>query len=141
METVNGIEPSFLRLQLRALTVWLHSLMASTKRFELLSLAPETRVLPLDEVEITPYSVPRFLPLLINFLMAHLTYDYVTRYMVKGYFSTRYTEEMAILTGIEPVLSDVTDRCFDQLNYRTVYPDSISGYFSIKNYQFIDRSI
>lgn len=63
IETVVGIEPTFLRLQLRALTVWLHShiyfneqylathFTVSTKRFELLSLVSETSVLPLDEVE------------------------------------------------------------------------------------------
>lgn len=34
---------------------------------------------------------------------------------------SRFTEEMAVPTGIEPALSDVTDRCFSQLNYETIY--------------------
>lgn len=50
---------------------------------------------------------------------------------------SRFTEEVATPTGIEPVLSDVTDRCFSLLNYGAVCTPTYLCTDGVGNHPFI----
>ena len=41
-------------------------------------------------------------------------------YPARRFDLTRFSVKMAVMMGLEPTLFDVTDRCFNQLNYTTI---------------------